>query len=148
MTDPLRMSFDVACSASHAFRVWTSGIASWWPPDHTVTGRAAAVVLQAGVGGRIYERTGDGIEHEWGEVTVWQPPARLAYLWYLGRERADATEVEIRFVAQGAGATRVEIEHRGWERLGPAAEQWRDRNQGGWESLLPHFITAINEGER
>jgi uncharacterized protein YndB with AHSA1/START domain len=148
MTDPLRMSFDVACSAGHAFRVWTAGIASWWPPDHTVTGRAAAVVLQAGVGGRIYERTGDGIEHEWGEVTVWQPPARLAYRWYLGRERADATEVEIRFVAQGAGATRVEIEHRGWERLGPAAEQWRDRNQGGWASLLPHFITAINEGER
>jgi uncharacterized protein YndB with AHSA1/START domain len=148
MTAPLRMSFDVACSAGHAFRVWTSGIASWWPPDHTVTGRAAAVVLQAGVGGRIYECTGDGIEHEWGEVTVWQPPARLAYRWYLGRDRAGATEVEIRFVAQGAGATRVEIEHRGWERLGPDAEQWRERNQGGWASLLPHFITAINEGER
>jgi len=148
MTAPLRMSFDVACSVGHAFRVWTSGIASWWPPDHTVTGRAAAVVLQAGVGGRIYERTGDGVEHEWGEVTVWQPPERLAYRWYLGRDRADATEVDIRFVAQDTGATRVEIEHRGWERLGPAAEQWRDRNQGGWESLLPHFITAINEGER
>jgi len=44
--------------------------------------------------------------------------------------------------------TRVEIEHRGWERLGPAAAQWRDRNQGGWQSLLPHFIAAINEGER
>ena len=52
---------------------------------------------------------------------MWQPPARLAYLWYLGRDRADATEVEIRFLARGAGATRVEIEHRGWERLGPAA---------------------------
>ena len=106
------------------------------------------MVLQAGVGGRIYERTADGAEHDWGEVTVWQPPARLAYRWYLGRDRAGATEVEIRFVAQGATATRVEIEHRGWERLGPDAEQWRDRNQGGWASLLPHFITAINEGER
>jgi len=42
-------------------------------------------VLQAGVGGRIYERAADGTEHEWGEVTVWQPPERLAYLWYLGR---------------------------------------------------------------
>jgi uncharacterized protein YndB with AHSA1/START domain len=79
---------------------------------------------------------------------VWQPPARLAYRWYLGRDPDGATEVEIRFVAQGAAATRVEIEHRGWERLGPDAEQWRDRNQGGWVSLLPHFITAINEGER
>ncbi|MDQ2815897.1 MAG: hypothetical protein M3Z75_29655 [Actinomycetota bacterium] len=51
MTEPLRMSFDVACSAGHAFRVWTSGIGTWWPPDHTVTGRAALVVLQEGVGG-------------------------------------------------------------------------------------------------
>ena len=47
MTAPLRMSFDVTCSATHAFRVWTSGISSWWPPGHTVTGRAATVVLQA-----------------------------------------------------------------------------------------------------
>ncbi|MEP7026516.1 MAG: hypothetical protein ABJB47_22485 [Actinomycetota bacterium] len=70
MTGPLRLSFDVACSAEHAFTVWTSGIAAWWPADHTVTGQPdAVVVLQAGVGGRIYECTADGAEHEWGEVT-------------------------------------------------------------------------------
>jgi hypothetical protein len=155
MTAPLRMSFDVACSADHAFSVWTSGIGAWWPPDHTVTGCAEVVVLQGSVGGRIYERTADGVEHEWGEVTVWQPPARLAYLWYLGRDRTDATEVEIRFLARGAGATRVEIEHRGWERLGPDSpdrpdspdgQSWRDRNQAGWQSLFPHFINAIQGG--
>ena len=28
MTAPLRLAFDVACSADHAFTVWTSGIAS------------------------------------------------------------------------------------------------------------------------
>ena len=144
MTDPLRMSFDVACSPEHAFRVWTSGIGTWWPPDHTVTGRAEAVVLQGGVGGRIYERTADGAEHEWGEVTVWQPPARLGYLWYLGRERADATEVEIRFLAEGPAATRIEIEHRGWERLGATAGTWRDRNRAGWQTLLPHFAAAVD----
>ena len=86
------------------------------------TGRAEVVILTGGVGGRIHDRTANGVEHEWGEVTVWQPPARLAYLWYLGRDRAHATEVEIRFLAQGADATRIEIEHRGWERLGPAAD--------------------------
>ena len=40
MTAPLRMSFDVDCSAEHAFAVWTSGIGTWWPADHTVTGEA------------------------------------------------------------------------------------------------------------
>ena len=149
MTAPLRMSFDVDCPAEHAFAVWTSGIGAWWPADHTVTGRADLdVVMQSGVGGRIYERTPDGIEHDWGEVTVWSPPTRLAYLWHLRRDRSDATEVEIRFVAKGSAVTRIEIEHRGWERLGRAAEQWRDQNRGGWQTLLPHFQAAITTMEK
>jgi Activator of Hsp90 ATPase homolog 1-like protein len=143
MTAPLKISFEVACSAEHAFTVWTSRIATWWPPDHTVTGHAEVIVLEGGVGGRIYERTADGTEHDWGEVTVWKPPTTLTYLWHLRRDRADATEVEIRFLDQGAAATRIEIEHRGWERLGRAAVQWRDQNLAGWQTLLPHFQAAI-----
>ena len=65
-----------------------------------------------------------------------------------GRDRADATEVEIRFLAQGAGTIRVEIEHRGWERLGPSGQPWRDRNQANWQTLLPHFIKAVTQEER
>jgi Activator of Hsp90 ATPase homolog 1-like protein len=148
MTAPLRMSFDVDCSAEHAFSVWTSKIGTWWPADHTVTGRDdLVVVMEAGVGGRIYERTPDGAEHDWGEVTIWNPPKRLAYLWHLRRDRSDATEVEIRFLADEAGATRIEIEHRGWDRLGSEGDQWRDRNRAGWDSLLPHFIAAIAKGD-
>jgi uncharacterized protein YndB with AHSA1/START domain len=148
MTAPLRMSFDVDCSAEHAFSVWTSKIGTWWPADHTVTGRDdLVVVMEAGVGGRIYERTPDGAEHDWGEVTIWNPPKRLAYIWHLRRDRSDATEVEIRFLADEAGATRIEIEHRGWDRLGSEGDQWRDRNRAGWDSLLPHFIAAIAKGD-
>jgi len=121
MTEPLRMSFDVACPPGHAFTVWTSGIGAWWPPEHTMTGRPAAVVLEGGVGGR------------------------LGYLWYLGRDRDGATEVEIRFLARGPGATRVEIEHRGWERLGADAGPWRDRNHRNWQSLLGHFVAAAGK---
>jgi uncharacterized protein YndB with AHSA1/START domain len=142
------MSLDVACSTEHAFKVWTSGLGAWWPRDHTVTGEADVdIVLQEGAGGRIYERTAAGVEHDWGEVTVWEPPTRLSYRWHLGQELADATEVEIRFVARGTGATRIEIEHHGWERLGRAAGQVRDRNRTGWETLLPHFAAAIENGE-
>ena len=79
MTAPLLTPFDVACSAEHAFHVWTDRIGTWWPPDHTATGQADHIVLESGVGGRIYERTSDGVEHDWGEVTVWEPPARLVY---------------------------------------------------------------------
>jgi hypothetical protein len=51
--------------------------------------------LEGHVGGLIVERTPSGSVHEWGEVTLWEPPRRLGYLWYLRRDRADATEVEI-----------------------------------------------------
>jgi uncharacterized protein YndB with AHSA1/START domain len=149
MSTPLRMSFEVACPVEHAFSVWTAEISTWWPPDHTVTGRRdLAVVLQSGVGGRIYERTPEGVEHDWGEVTVWSPPTRLAYSWHIGRDRADATEVEIRFLAQGDGATRVEIEHRGWERLGRDADDRRQQNLAGWQALGPHFQAATQRGGR
>ena len=143
MTDPLRITFDVACPAAHAFQVWTTRIGTWWPADHTVSGHPADVVLQSGVGGRIYEKTPDGTEHEWGEVTVWQPPTRLAYLWYLGRDKTDATEVEISFQPHGTEQTRIDIEHRGWERAG---EGWRDRTRTGWQTLLPHFEKEITHG--
>ncbi|MGD0703012.1 MAG: hypothetical protein ABSA02_24395 [Trebonia sp.] len=92
MTAPLRAEFGVDCSAEHAFTVWTSGIGAWRPAGHTVTGRADLdIVLQRGAGGRIYERTPGGTEHDWGKVTVWSPPARLACLWHLRRDRSDAT---------------------------------------------------------
>ena len=102
----------------------------------------AAVVLEPRPGGRIFERTPDGIEHDWGEVTIWEPPTRFGYLWHLRRDRADATEVEIRFVAAGERATRVEIEHRGWDVLGAEGQSWRDRNRAGWSTLLPSFVAA------
>ena len=147
MTSALQIAFDVACSPEHAFATWTSRLAVWWPRDHTVTGYDdVAVVMEPGVGGRIFERTAAGDEHDWGEITRWEPPDRLAYLWHLGRAASDATEVDIRFIPTGTGSTRVQIEHRGWERLGHDAAMWRDRNRVGWESLVPYFAAAIGEG--
>jgi uncharacterized protein YndB with AHSA1/START domain len=148
MIEPLKMSFEVACSAEHAFTTWTSRISSWWPADHTITAQAGLeVVLEPSVGGRIYERTPTGTEHEWGQVTAWEPPARLAYLWHLRRDRRDATDVEIRFVALAEDRTRVEIEHRGWDRLGDAVD-WRDRNRDGWQTLLPYYSAATKGARR
>jgi hypothetical protein len=146
MTSALRISFEVACPVEHAFAMWTSRIGAWWPRDHTVTGGAGlTVVLEGRVGGRIFERTRDGAEHDWGAVTRWEPPAVLGYSWHLGQDAAHATDVVVRFIAEGAALTLIEIEHRGWERLGETAVAWRDRNRIGWETLLPHFAAAIEK---
>lgn len=142
-TEPLRLSFEVACPVEHAFEVWTSKISLWWPADHTVSAQPDAdVVLEPRVGGRIFERTAAGVEYDWGEVVGWEPPRRLTYLWHLKRDRSDATEVEITFVGSAEATTRVEIVHRGWERLGAQAPRWREANRAGWSGLLPHFVAA------
>jgi uncharacterized protein YndB with AHSA1/START domain len=147
MIEPLRVSVEIDCPPEHAFRVWTAQFGTWWPVSHSVsTAPGLTVVLEGRPGGRIFERTPEGVEHDWGEVTVWEPPTRLGYLWHLRRDRADATEVEIRFVDAGPARTRVEIEHRGWERLGAGGEEQRDRNRGGWATLLPHFVAAATAG--
>jgi uncharacterized protein YndB with AHSA1/START domain len=143
MLDPLRFSFEVNCPVAHAFAIWTTRIDTWWPRSHTVSSDpGASVTLEPFVGGRIYERSPAGVEHDWGEVVSFEPARRLSYLWHMRRDRSDATEVEINFRAIGEDSTRVDIEHRGWERLGSAGEAWRDRNRTAWGSLLPSYQHA------
>ena len=147
MLEPLRFAFEVSCPAAHAFELWTTRIDAWWPRTHTVSAEPSArVTLEQFVGGRIFERTADGVEHDWGEVVAFEPARRLVYLWHIRRDRADATEVEITFRAIDAGSTRVEIEHRGWEALGAESDAWRERNRGAWGTLLPRYQEAAGAG--
>jgi uncharacterized protein YndB with AHSA1/START domain len=148
MIEPLRLAFDVEAPQDHAFETYTRAIGTWWPADHTHTGRSdLAIEMEGRAGGRIFERTPEGEEFDWGRVVVWEPPARLVYSWHLRRSPDEATEVEIMFRAMGDAATRVEIEHRGWERLGAEGQTWRDRNAGGWATLLPHYERAVETAE-
>jgi uncharacterized protein YndB with AHSA1/START domain len=143
--EPIHLRFEVACPADRAFEVWTARIARWWPRDHTIAAEdGLVVVLEGRPGGRIFERRSNGIEHDWGVVTLWEPPSRLGYTWHLNREPSDATDVEIRFTALDDATTEVAIDHSGWERLGAGGEGWRDRNFGGWSTLLPHYVAAAS----
>jgi uncharacterized protein YndB with AHSA1/START domain len=143
VTEALRLSYDIACPAEHAFEVWTTRLSTWWPKGHSASGDPdTLVMLEPRLGGRIFERTPDGTEIDWGEVTQWTPPLRLGYLWHIGRDRSDATDVELTFVDLGNGSTRLDIVHRGWERLGPEGLPWREANISGWGALIPSFVEA------
>jgi uncharacterized protein YndB with AHSA1/START domain len=144
VTEPLHLAFELACSVEHAFATWTQRTSAWWPASHTVAGEPGLdVVFEPRAGGRIFERARDGREADWGRIVSWEPPRRLVYTWHLRQDRADATEVEIRFEEAPEGGTRVTIEHRGWERLGARGPDRRDANRRGWAGLLPHYVDAI-----
>ncbi|MGZ4482575.1 MAG: hypothetical protein ACXVY5_10245 [Gaiellales bacterium] len=51
----------------------------------------------------------------------------------------------MRFTAQGADRTRVDLEHRGWELLGPQrGAQGREEYRGGWPEVLARYVEAAN----
>jgi uncharacterized protein YndB with AHSA1/START domain len=141
----IRKSVVVDAPQEKAFHVFTDRIDAWWPlSTHSASReRAETVVLEGRVGGRFYERTKDGEEIPWGEITLWDPPHRLAYTWHPGRGRETAQEVEMRFVPEG-GRTRVELEHRGWERLGDEAVEAVRSYDAGWDLVLrKHYAAAV-----
>jgi hypothetical protein len=146
MIEPLRLDYEIDCPAAHAFAVWTTRLSTWWPRSHSTSGHPATVpVLEPRRGGRIYERTPDGTEIDWGEITLWDPPHRFAYLWHIGGDRAQATDVELTFLDLDGERTRLEIVHAGWDRLGTEGPRWREANTAGWGSLLPHFAASIRD---
>jgi uncharacterized protein YndB with AHSA1/START domain len=136
---PVLRAARVSCAPEAAFGVFTEQLAAWWPlPTHSVFGdRAGGVALE---GGRLVERAVDGTESVWGEVLAWEPPHRLVLSWHPGQAPDEASEVEVRFLADGDG-TRVELEHRGWERFGESAMARRRPyvGPGAWGHVLDHF---------
>jgi uncharacterized protein YndB with AHSA1/START domain len=143
----LRKTITVARPPEVAFRVFTERLASWWPARTHSVGheRVDTIVLEGHVGGRFYERLDDGTEHEWGEITTWDPPGRIGMTWHAGRGPETAQQLEIRFVAEDDG-TRVELEQTGWEVLGDEAEATRTNYATGWTGVLGAYAEAVDAG--
>jgi hypothetical protein len=146
---PVRKSVRVNAAAAHAFEAFTSGIGRWWPASHSISAAPMKdVVIEPRAGGRWYERGQDGSECDWGVVLAWEPPGRLLLGWQLDaefrRNPATASEVELRFIAESPTVTRVELEHRGLERLGESAEVLRGKIDapGGWTGILERYREA------
>jgi uncharacterized protein YndB with AHSA1/START domain len=146
---PVRKSIRVNASQARAFDVFTSGLGRWWPLDHGIgkTPRKA-VVMETRLGGRWFELAEDGTQTSVGKIVVWEPPRHFVMTWEINSEwKPDTTvssEVEVRFIAEGANATRVELEHRKFEQLGvEGGEKMRRDVDGGWPGLLELFKQRV-----
>jgi uncharacterized protein YndB with AHSA1/START domain len=121
--EPIERIVVVPGTPEGAFRLFTTHMGSWWPvATHALADADAGqtverVVFDEVEGGRIYEVWPDGTEKDWGRVTTWDPPGRVAFDWNPSEEDRPFTQVEVRFspVAEG---TEIRLLHRGWERLG------------------------------
>lgn len=145
---PVRKSIRVAASQAHAFQVFTAGLGRWWPRRAGIGKEPMqTMVLEPRLGGRWVELAEDGSEATVGTILLWEPPERLVVSWEISDQWKPlpglTSEVEVRFVAEGPDATRVELEHRNFERMGaePGAKMRKDVD-GGWPGMLEHFKKA------
>ena len=142
---PVRKSIRVKASQAHAFEVFTSGLGRWWPRNHSIgSAPVKTVVMETRLGGRWYELGEDGSQANVGKILLWEPPHRFVVSWDINSQwKPDVTvgsEVEVKFVADGPGATLVELEHRKFEQMGAeAGEKIRRDVDGGWPGMLEHF---------
>ena len=148
----VRKTVVVNVPQANAFAVFTERLGEWWPllNYHIGAQPAQTAVIEPRPGGRWFERASDGSECDWGRVLVWEPPHRIVLSWDIGADwRYDpslGTEVEVRFVAQGSGATRVELEHRHLERYGDKTDTMRATfdSEKGWKALLDAFAARAS----
>jgi uncharacterized protein YndB with AHSA1/START domain len=140
----------------HVFTVFTEGQSAWWPlKTHHIGAQTPQVaVIEPRVGGRWFERAADGSECNWGRVLLWEPFERVVLAWEIDAQfRQDPnlrTEVDVRFIAEGPGKTRVELEHRLLENFGDQADRMQAvfDSDGGWTGLLAGFATYLESGRR
>ncbi|WP_326562101.1 SRPBCC family protein [Micromonospora sp. NBC_01796] len=148
----LRSTLRVPASPEHAFAVFTGGLADWWVMEYTWSGPTAlaAIGFEPRAGGMAYEIGPHGFRADWGRVVLWQPPHRLVFTWQIGPDRvpvpdpANASEVDVRFDPEDDDRTRVEVEHRGFDRHGEAAEGYREALTAGWHELLSRYAASVS----
>jgi uncharacterized protein YndB with AHSA1/START domain len=142
----------VEAPLDRAFRVFTEQFDKIKPREHNMLGvDIAESVFEARPGGRVYDRGVDGSECHWARVLAYEPPDRIVFTWdisptwQLESDPSRSSEVEVRFIAEAADRTRVELEHRhldrhldGWEGLrgGVAGDQ-------GWPLYLTRFADEV-----
>ncbi len=151
---PVRKTIVVQATPERAFAVFTAGLDRWWPKTHNIgSAPIRESIIEPFVGGRWYSKCEDGSEAVVGHVSVWQPAQRFVVSWEVSAQWkpdarvALASEVEVRFVADAAGGTRVELEHRNFERMGVAdGETMRKGVDGGWPGLLELFAKQVSAG--
>ncbi|AXO38373.1 hypothetical protein MicB006_6115 [Micromonospora sp. B006] len=144
----------VDAPVERAFAVFTQRFGDFKPREHNLLGSPIVeTVFEPKVGGHIYDRGEDGSECAWARILVFEPPDRVVFswdispAWQLEQDQDNASEVEVRFVAETPQRTRVELEHRNLDRHGPGWESVRDgvAHDEGWPLYLTRYAGLFRD---
>lgn len=150
----VRIAIVVEAPVDRAFRAFTEDFDQVKPREHNMLPvDIAETVFEPRVGGRVYDRGVDGSEYQWARVLAFEPPDRVVFSWDISpqwqieTDRERCSEVEVRFIAESAERTRVELEHRNLDRHGEGWDGLRDAigGPGGWPLYLERYAALVND---
>jgi uncharacterized protein YndB with AHSA1/START domain len=148
----IRHEVVVNAPIDRAFSVFTEGFGKFKPPEHNLLGvDIAETVFETHEGGHVYDRGVDGSECRWARVLAYEPPDRVVISWDISprwqieTDPERTSEVDVRFIAEAADRTRVELEHRNLDRHGDGWEAVREGvdSEGGWPTYLRRFADVV-----
>ena len=148
----VRTSIVVEAPIDRAFSVFTQAFGRFKPPEHNLLAvEIAETVFEPREGGHVYDRGVDGSECRWARVLAYDPPHRVVISWDISpqwqieTDPEKTSEVEVRFVAESAERTRVQLEHRNLARHGAGWEGVREGVAGeeGWPLYLQRFAELL-----
>ena len=144
----VRSEIVVDAPIERAFDLFTTKFDRIKPREHNMLSvDIAESVFEPRAGGRVYDRGVDGSECQWARVLAFEPPDRIMFTWDISpywqveSDLDNASEVEVRFIAESPTRTRVELEHRNLDRHGDGWEGLADGVRGGdgWPLYLQRF---------
>jgi uncharacterized protein YndB with AHSA1/START domain len=153
---PTTIRHDVVVNApvDQAFHVFTEKFGDFKPREHNLLKvPIEETVFEPRVGGHIYDRGVDGSLCKWARIVAYEPPNRVVFTWDIGptwqleTDPTRASEVEVRFTAESAQRTRVELEHRNIERHGEGWESVATGVDGdaGWPLYLGRYANLFGD---
>ena len=134
----------------HAFKQFTERFGDFKPREHNLLRvPIATTVFEPHVGGHIVDRGTDGSECRWARILAYEPPSRVVFSWDIGptweleTDPANASEVEVRWIAEAPDRTRVVLEHRHLDRHGPGWQAVSDgvADDAGWTLYLDRYAS-------
>lgn len=152
VAEAVRKEIVVDAPVELAFKTFTEQLGDFKPPEHNLLAvPIAETVFEPFVGGHILDRGEDGSECRWARVLAFDPPGRVVFSWDISpqwqivTDPAEASEVEVRFVAETPERTRVELEHRHLDRHGPGWPAVRDGVDAGegWPLYLSRYAAVL-----
>ena len=120
-TDSVKVTTLVDVDAPDAFRLFTEDVDVWWKrgPRYRRSGQGTLRFDPPRAGGSFLEIVSENEVYRMGKILHWEEGKRLVFeLGGRDFQPGETTEVEVRFEPEGA-KTRVVLEHRGFDALGP-----------------------------